>query len=77
MGDPAHVMFYEVSTKKEGFIAYNIPPAPKFPNQTAFGRHYHYHPHPSFSASENYINFSATFGGEMNVYLAFTKDIFG
>jgi hypothetical protein len=75
-GEPAHVSYFDRISKKEGFIVYNLPPAPKYPNQQAFNRHYHSHPHPSFSSSENYVNFTSTMGGALNVCLVFTADIF-
>ena len=75
-GETAHVAYFDANTKEEGYIAYALPPAPKYPDQQKYDRHYHPHPHPSFSASENYINFTGSQKSELNVYLAFASDIF-
>lgn len=75
-GEPAHVAFLNAETGKEGYIAYNLPPAPGYAFQRKFGRHYHSHPHPTFTQSEDYILFTGTMGGELNVFLVYADDIF-
>lgn len=76
-GENAQVAYCDTETGREGYIARNLPPAPIFSCQRQYDRHYHPHPHPSFSASENYVNYTSTMDGGLNVRLAFAEDIFG